>query len=182
MATTRYACLLRGVNVSGARKITMSALRSLCESLGHADVETYLQSGNIVVSTRAAQSKLGPALSEAIGKEFGHADVDVFVLSAADLETIIKKNPLARGRDPKWLHVTFLEKDVKPAAFEAIERDRYLPDEFAIGPRVIYLFCPNGQGRTKLNNAFFERKLGLRATTRNWQTTNNLWKLARGGV
>ena len=112
----------------------MTKLRELCVSLGHADVETYLQSGNILLSTRTAQSKLGPRLSEAICKEFGYTDVDVLVWTAADLEEIAKGNPfLARGCDPSHLHVTFLAKDVKPAAVEAIGMDRYLADEFAPG-------------------------------------------------
>lgn len=149
----------------------MTKLRELCVSLGHADVETYLQSGNILLSTRTAQSKLGPSLSGAICKEFGYTDVDVLVWTAAELEEIVKGNPyLARGCDPSHLHVTFLARDVKPAAVEAIGMDRYLADEFAPGTRAVYVYCPNGYGRTKLNNGFFERKLGVHATTRNWQT------------
>jgi len=170
---------LRGVNVSGARKVKMSQLQDLCVSLGHVDVETYLQSGNILLSTRTAQSKLGPSLSEAISKEFGYTDVDVVVRTATELEDIIKSNPfVARGCDPSQLYVTFLAKDIKPAAVETIGLDRFLPDEFAPGAKVVYVYCPTGYGRTKLNTGFFERKLGLHATARNWQTVNNLWEMA----
>jgi uncharacterized protein (DUF1697 family) len=176
---TRYACLLRGVNVSGARKVKMIQLRDLCVSIGYSDVETYLQSGNILLSTRTAQSKIGPSLSEAISKEFGYTDVDVVVRTSAELESIIKGNPfLARGCDPSQLYVTFFAKDVKPAAVEAIGLDRFLPDEFAPGTKAVYVYCPTGYGRTKLNTGFFERKLGMHATARNWQSVNKLWEMA----
>jgi uncharacterized protein (DUF1697 family) len=157
----------------------MAKLRDLCESLGHADVETYLQSGNILLSTRTAQFELGPSLSNAICTEFGYTDVDVFVWTATELEAIITRNPfLAMGRELSGLYVTFLEKDVKPAAVEAIGMDRYLPDKFAPGTRTVYVYCPNGYGRTKLDTGLFERKLGVHATTRNWRTTNRLWEMA----
>nr|ASV46886.1 hypothetical protein [uncultured bacterium] len=173
--------MLRAVNVSGQRKLKMTELRDLCASLGHADVETYLQSGNIILSTRVAQSKLGPSLSEAISREFGYDDVDVLVWTASELDALIKANPfLAKGCDPAKLHVTFLANEVARKAIEALGVDRYLPDEFAPGPKSVYVHCPNGYGRTKLNNAFFERKLDVPATTRNWQTVLNLCELAQG--
>lgn len=178
---TRYACLLRGVNVSGQRRVKMTELRNLCESLGCADVETYLQSGNVILDSRKAPSKLGQSLSEAIGKEFGHADIDVLVRTADELDALIRANPfLAGGCDPAKLHVTFLDADPAPAAVEAIGKDKYLPDAFAAGIKAVYVHCPNGYGNTKLNNAFFEKKLGARGTTRNWQTVNNLLRLVRG--
>jgi uncharacterized protein (DUF1697 family) len=176
---TRYACLLRGVNVSGARKVKMNELRDLCVALGHGDVETYLQSGNIVLTTGVAQSKLGRTLSDAIRKKFGYADVDVMVWNAAELKAIIKRNPfVARGCEPSHLHVTFFAEDVKPAAVRALGMDKFLPDEFAPGTKAVYVYCPNGYGRTKLNTGFFERKLASHATTRNWQSVNNLWQMA----
>jgi uncharacterized protein (DUF1697 family) len=178
---TRYASMLRAVNVSGQRKLKMTELRELCESLGHSDVETYLQSGNILLTTRMAQTKLGPSLSDAIAREFGYSDVDVLVWTAGELASLIQTNPfLARGCDPAKLHVTFLARDPGAVAIESIGTDRYIPDEFAAGKKAVYVYCPNGYGRTKLNNAFFERKLDVPATTRNWQTVSNLYALTRG--
>lgn len=177
---SRYACLLRAVNVTGRRQVKMSELRDLCVSLGCSDVETYLQSGNVIVSTRKARSKLGAAISEEIGRVFGHADVDVLVWTADELGALIEANPfLAKGCDPAKLHATFLDRDPAPAAVEAMGKNGYLPDEFALGARVVYVHCPNGYGRTKINNAFFEKKLGVRATTRNWNTVSSLRDLAR---
>jgi len=177
---TRYACMLRAVNVSGQRKVKMAELRDLCVSLGCSDVETYLQSGNLILGSKKAPSKLGPALSEAICREFGHTDVDVLVRTADELAALISESPfVARGCDPSKLHVTFLTEDPAPAVVQALGADAYLPDELARGAGAVHVHCPNGYGRTKLDNAFFERKLGVRATTRNWQTVNAIYDLAR---
>jgi uncharacterized protein (DUF1697 family) len=159
----------------------MTELRDLCVSLGCTEVETYLQSGNVIVNSRKAAAKLGPSLSEAIGKQFGHTDVDVLVRTGDELAALIQANPfLAKGCDPAKLHVTFLDADPAAAAMGAIGKDKYLPDEFAAGLEAVYVHCPDGYGNTKLNNAFFEKKLGVRGTTRNWQTVNNLLRLVRG--
>jgi uncharacterized protein (DUF1697 family) len=177
---SRYACLLRGVNVSGARPVKMDALRARCEAMGHTDVATYLQSGNVVLSSRAAPSELGTMLSDAIRAEFGHADLDVLVWTADALERLVRDNPfVALGREPAALHVTLLATEVDAAAVEAIGPDRFLPDEFAPGDGAVYVHCPNGYGRTKLTNALFERKLGVRATTRNWRTIARLCQMTR---
>jgi len=175
---TRFACMLRAVNVGGQRKLKMTELQKMCVSLGCTDVETYLQSGNVVVSSKLSPGKLGASLSERIGMEFGYRDVEVMVWTAAELSALIRANPfMARGCEPAKLHVTFLGKDVPVSAVQPIGSGGYLPDEFAPGTKAVYVHCPAGYGRTKLNNGFFERKLGVSATTRNWQTVNNLYEL-----
>ncbi len=176
----RFACLLRGINVTGKRKIKMTELVNLCSSLGFLNIKTYLQSGNIVLCTDTPQAKLGPLLSEAIDQSFGYPDVDVIVRSVAQFAAIVDGNPFVdRGADPKSLYVTFISKKAGPGALATIDATAYRPDEFAPGPSplAVYVHCPNGYGRTKLSNQFFERKLGLSATTRNWQTTNRLYAL-----
>lgn len=176
---TRHACMLRAVNVSGQRPLKMSALRALCISLGCSDVETYLQSGNVIAASRQPPAKLGASISTAIAKEFGYDNVDVLVWTAAELSALVRASPfLARGASPSELYVTFLAKKVKASDIQALGTERYLPDEFAPGAKAIYVHCLNGYGRTKLNNSFFERKLGVRATTRNWQTVTKLCELA----
>jgi uncharacterized protein (DUF1697 family) len=177
----RYACMLRAVNVSGARKLKMTELRDLCVALGFSDVTTYLQSGNVVLATNEPQARIGPTLSAAIGREFGYGDVTVLAWTAAELRALIAANPfVARGCAPAKLHVTFLAAGPAPAALSRLDAARYLPDELAAGKRAVYVHCPNGYGRTKLNNSFFERTLGFPATTRNWNTTTRLFELARG--
>jgi len=175
---TRYACMLRGINVGGQRKVAMKELIDLCLSLGYTGVESYLQSGNIVLNTEQDASALESALQQAICREFAYADVDVLARSAADLQAVLNALPERwKSCDKAALHFTFTK--TVPAA--SISDDAsFLPDEFCIGNRVVYIHCPNGYGKTKLNNSFFERKLKLRATTRNWNTTNKLYDLTRG--
>jgi uncharacterized protein (DUF1697 family) len=167
--------MLRGINVSGRRPVKMASLQEVCTSLGFADVETYLQSGNIVLRTDRPQQSLPEVLSKAIAASFGHDDVHVVVLSATELRRIVDANVfIERGCDPAKLHVTFFAGAFDDAVLPSLPRNAYLPDEFEGGNKVVYLHCPNGYGRTKLNNAFFERKMKRVATTRNWSTTLKL--------
>jgi uncharacterized protein (DUF1697 family) len=178
-----YVSLLRAVNVGG-RKLAMTDLRALFQRLGHDDVVTYVQSGN-VVSRAAARSAAAVerAVHEAIAEELG-LDVDVLVRTANELRTVHDRNPFLRGPGsapaPKALHVTFLAS--RPAAARVRELDdrAFAPDEFRVDGREVFVLCPNGYGRTKITNAWFERKLGVAATTRNWATVTKLVELAGG--
>lgn len=176
---TRYACMLRGVNVSGQRKLTMKELVALCQSLGFTNVVSYLQSGNLVLDSKLDAAKLEKKLEDTIGSEFGYADVDVLVRTEQQLLATLESLPAEwKEHDTATLHFTFTKT---PIGTTAAHGD-FLPDEFAAGERVVYVHCPNGYGRTKLNNSYFERILKLRATTRNWNTTNKLYELTRTDV
>ena len=92
---------------------------------------------------------------------------------------MLDANPLLRdGKDPKSLHVTFLATAPAKHAVGALDGDAFSPDEFRVHGQEVYLSCPNGYGRTKINNSWFERKLGVGATTRNWKTVTQLVALA----
>jgi uncharacterized protein (DUF1697 family) len=173
--------LLRGINVSGHNSMKMADLRGLVEALGHRDVETYLQSGNVVFTARSgAASAIGRAIEKRIAKELG-LDVNVLVRTKGELAKIASVNPLAkRGVDVAHLHLTFLGERPAAARVSAIDPKRFVPDTFAFARREVYLCCPKGYGRTKLNNAFFERALATDATTRNWKTVNALLAMAGG--
>ena len=174
-----YVCMLRGVNVSGQRRVDMKALKRLVEALGHADVTTYIQSGNVVLrAAKGTPSTLARAIEEGISRDLG-VDARALVRTAEELADVIDANPfLQTDADPAKLHVTFLAdepdanrlRDVDPGAFE--------PDQFHVRGREIYLHCPGGYGRTKLNNAFWERRTSQAATTRNWKTATKLLELA----
>ena len=177
-----YIALLRGINVSGHRPVKMDRLRELLDALGHTDVSTYLQSGNVVFHTqRRTPGELASTIGRRIAKDLG-LDVAVIVRTKQELAKVVGGNPFAtRGVDAAHLHVTFLRERPTTAIVRAVEPASYLPDTFAIAGREVYLRCPNGYGRTKLNNAFFERTLGTTATTRNWKTVTALLDLAGGG-
>jgi uncharacterized protein (DUF1697 family) len=174
-----YASVLRAVNVGGARSVKMAELRRVYESLGLRNVESYVQSGNVVFSSDSDdRARVAQEIASAVADTFGLEDVDILIRTRTDLEQLVRDNPfLDQGVDPSTLHVTFLAATPSPARLADVDASAYAPDAFAPGPEAVYLHCPNGYGRTKLNNAFFERALGVRATTRNWRTVNKLLDL-----
>jgi uncharacterized protein (DUF1697 family) len=176
---TTYVALLRGINVSGKNKVKMEDLRAIVGSLGCERVQTYIQSGNVVFdsSTRSA-AKVSDEISGAITRELA-LDVTVLVRTAADLTTVLATSPLDRnGVDTTKLHVTFLASTPPAAKLRALADVDASPDALAVVGREVYVHCPNGYGRTKLNNTFFEKRLGVGATTRNWRTVQTLAALA----
>ncbi len=167
-----YLALLRGVNVSGQKSIRMPELRDSFLAMGCRDVQTYLQSGNIVFrSDGSHEATLAVRIQARIAQDFGH-NVPVLVLSAKGLAHIADSNPLwpRTGADASLFHCTFLFEPVSAAVFVALNLPTG-PDERALLlGNAILMHCPHGYGKTKLNNAFFERSLDVPATTRNWRT------------
>lgn len=175
-----YISILRGINVSGQKLIKMADLRLMFESLNLCNVRTYIQSGNVIFETSQAECReLAKTISAAILKTFGF-EVPVIVLEQETLTAISEHNSFVnnRGVDIAKLHVTFLSGEPQGSLKETIDPDGYLPDEFYIEGPAVFLHCPNGYGNTKLNNNFFEKKLKLQATTRNWRTLLELVKLS----
>jgi uncharacterized protein (DUF1697 family) len=175
-----YIAILRGINVSGKRIIKMDALKEMLTELNFENVRTYIQSGNIVFEAKKINSnQLEKILSEEMKKQFGF-DVPVIVLDIDELKSIITKNPFINNKknDSAHLYITFLNEEPVKAIAAKIPVTDYLPDEFSVFGKAVYLHCPNGYGNTKLNNTFFENKLKVSATTRNWKTTCQLLKIA----
>ncbi len=164
---TTYIALLRGVNVGG-RKLPMADLRATLATLGHTDVRTYIQSGNVVFSAKAVKDRGRSAIEQAITRDSG-LEVTVLVRTPAELSSVLERNPF--GADA---YVTFLDSTPTAKQIAAIDPGQYAPDEFVVDGREVFVRCPNGYGRTKLNNTFFERKLATRATTRNYKTVKLL--------
>ncbi len=174
-----YVSLLRGINLGGQRKIKMEDLQALFVALGHSQVTTYIRSGNIIFKSSAnSPSKLARGIEERIARDLGLA-VTVLLRTSDELAQVVEDNPFIRqGTDPTKLYVTFLADAPDPAVVGQLEVQNRQPDEFRVLGREIYLHCPQGYGRTKLNNAFWERRLGTAATTRNWNTVTKLLELA----
>jgi uncharacterized protein (DUF1697 family) len=172
-----WVCLLRGINVGG-KKVAMKALKELLEGLGHEDVTTYIQSGNVVFGSDGGDAEaLSAAIEKAIGAQMG-LDVTVLLRSPAELAAVVAANPFPGVEDR--LHVTFLAEEPARSKVDAVDPDGYPPDAFAVVGREVYLHCPDGYGRSKLGNSFWERKLGVAATTRNWRTVTKLLEMASG--
>jgi len=171
-----FVALLRGINVSGHNPIAMKDLRAMFLALPAEDVTTYLQSGNVVFQAPTTDpSRLGRDIGELIKSHFG-LDVMVVVRPGEDLARVAAGNPFPTEDQ---LHVTFLAQSPDPARMAALAPPPGT-DSFHLGLQEVYLSCPNGYGRTKLNNAFFEKRLAVTATTRNWRTVTTLAEMARG--
>ncbi|MFC5213417.1 DUF1697 domain-containing protein [Streptomyces coerulescens] len=175
--TTTYAALLRGINVGGSRKVPMAELRTLLTALGHDGVRTHLQSGQAVFTAdHGDEESLAAELASAIEKHFGFT-VDVIVRDHAYLKAIADNCPYpAAELEPKQLHVTYFSAPVDPDRFAEIDRVAHLPEEFRLGDRALYLYAPNGLGRSKLAEILSRPRLnkGLIATSRNWNTVVKL--------
>ena len=178
---TTYISLLRGINVSGQKKIKMAGLVSLYEALGLKKVRTYVQSGNVIFDSAAGGArKLSQKIEEEIQKVFGFS-VTVLIRTAAELQDVAENNLFLKKKatDITKLHVTFLSEKPDKAALKQLETIETGGDAFEVAEKHIYLYCPNGYGRTKLSNTFFEKKLKVAATTRNWNTVTALLEMAK---
>jgi uncharacterized protein (DUF1697 family) len=177
---TTYAALLRGINVGGSKKIPMADLRALIEGLGHDDVRTYLQSGQAVFAAdHGDEESLAAGLTRAIEKQYGFP-VDVIVRDHTYLKAVADACPFpAADLEAKQLHVTYFSAPVDEARFAEVDRDAHLPEEFRLGDRALYLYAPDGLGRSKLADVLSRPRLtkGLIATTRNWNTVLKLVEL-----
>ncbi len=176
-----YVAMLRGINLGGKNTIKMTELVKTFESMGFQDVKTYIQSGNVVFKAESLNRiKLEAQIHSQISEDFG-LDVPVLVLESMVLEEIRNENPFVERDDIDLtkLHVTFLEIEPDKVKVAAINPEKYLPDEFMVKGKTVYLHCPVAYGTTKLNNGFFENKLKVKATTRNWNTVNKLVEMTR---
>ena len=171
-----YVAMLRGINVSGQKIIKMQNLRDSFEALGFRRVRTYLQSGNVIFETVNASSKnLSKRIEEKISSEFGFS-VPLVLRTSSEMTQIVDDNSFLneKGTDDSKLHVTFLSALPPKGALKRLEGLNALPDRFFIKGREVYLYCPDGYGRTKLSNNTLEKLLSLEATTRNWRTVSAL--------
>jgi len=176
---TRQIALLRGINVGGQKKVPMARLRELMEGLGYEDVSTYVQSGNVVFSSpKKASSVLAAEIENALEAEFGF-DVSVLVRSRDELAAVVKANPLKSvAKDRARYHVLFLSGKVAAKRLDTIEPKDFEPQRFVVAEREIYMWTPDGIGRSKLAQALSDKRLGVTVTGRNWRTVEKLLALA----
>lgn len=169
-----YVALLRGINVGGKRSLPMATLRAAVEEAGATNVQTYIQSGNVVLAhaSRAAR-KLTAQLETAIADAAGF-DVPVVLRTAAEWGAVIERNPFA-GEAEDHLHCGFLP--AAPAGFD-FDLGRFAPERCALVDRELYLYLPSGIGSSKLATMLFRQRALAAATARNWRTVLKLQDLA----
>ncbi|MDX8381866.1 MAG: DUF1697 domain-containing protein [Ghiorsea sp.] len=160
--------MLRGINIAGPKKIKMVDLRALFEDLGFKDVQTYIQSGNVVFS--ANHSLNHKALIEsAIHKQYGF-EVPTLLLTAEEIDNIVESNPFGEvdlDTEASKILATMLSDTPSSEAMSSVLAYKHESETCLLRDNVVYLKCPNGYGNTKLSNAFLEKKLNVVATTRN---------------
>ncbi len=170
-----YISLLRGINVSGQKMIKMDELKKLYEFLGFQNVKTYIQSGNVIFeSDEKDASKLQEIIEKKIEEIFGF-DVRVFIRTPEELKRVIDQNPFP-GENKGW-YVIFCSASCVGLPLEELQKAKADSEQFSISENGIYLLFPEGVGRTKLSNNFFEKKLKISGTMRNWNTVNKLLEI-----
>jgi uncharacterized protein (DUF1697 family) len=172
--------MLRGVNLGSYQKISMAALRTLCGSLGMQDVQTYIQSGNLVFREDGEDPvKLALRLENAIETSFGFRPA-VIVRTAAELRKVIAKNPFAgrTGIEPNRLLVVFMDSAPTKQARDQLLSLPCEPEELRINGREVYIYYPLGMAHPKVSLVKIEKTLQCASTGRNWNTVNKLLAMA----
>ena len=173
--TVVHAALLRGINVGGKNKVSMGPLAEVFTGAGCAEVQTYIQSGNVVFLAAPASAKRMPSLvSQRIRERFGF-EVPVVIRTAEELGRVASNNPFLRsGVDTSSLSVGFLADAPDARRIAALDPNRSAGDAFQVVGRHVYLHLPNGVARTKLTNRYFDAALATVSTFRNWRTVLKL--------
>lgn len=177
--TTTYVALLRGINVGGKNKLSMQTLRDLLAGMGGTEVRTHLQSGNAVFTHQDADpDRLAADLERCITEELG-LTIKCLVRTAADLRRVVDANPFdMTGVNGSRFLVTFLSGPVPLDKLAALDPAQYAPDEIRPGEREIYGHFPDTIRDSKLAAFLIDRRLGMTASARNWNTVTKLLELS----
>jgi uncharacterized protein (DUF1697 family) len=174
----RHIVLLRGINIGPRNRIAMPDLRDALAEAGFDDVQTYVQSGNVVLSSTASPTRVAETCRKEIMRRF-KLEIAVVVRTRSDLEKVVKRNPLGDvADDPKRYQVSFLEGKLDRTAAERVKAAVVEPEQVVILGREIYAWHPKGVARSKLWTLLAGKGLGVTATARNWTTVTKLLELA----
>jgi uncharacterized protein (DUF1697 family) len=168
-----YIVLLRGINVSGKNKLPMADLRQILSRLGFQNLQTYIQSGNIILESTLEKEEICKKIKDAILEKFGY-DVPVIARTIPEWKKAIENYPFSKENE-KIVAFSFLNQNTKETVLEI---NNLGEDTYKIDKNVVYLYCSSGFGKTKLTNNNIEKKLNVTATTRNLRTTLKLLELA----
>jgi uncharacterized protein (DUF1697 family) len=174
----RHVVLLRGINIGSRNRIAMPKLREALEEAGFDDVQTYLQSGNVVLTSTTKPESVARKCEKLIAERFGF-DVAVVVRSRAELARVVKRNPLAKvAKDPKRYQVTFLAKKLDPKIVRELKEAAADSEQVVVSGREVYAWHPRTIARSRLWNRLAGKGLDVTATSRNWTTVEALLELA----
>ena len=178
---TQYIAFLRGINVGGHRKIKMEDLKKVHHAIGHENVITYLQSGNVIFQSPQPINRLDlvTTLETSYQEAFGFT-TDVILRTPDELQNIVGNNPIAleEGKEEKFLHAVMLSavpQSENISTFNTYDGE----EEVQLIDNNLYIYYTNGSARSKLTLTFIEKTLKVKGTARNWNTINNLIRLSK---
>lgn len=173
-----YIALFRGINVGGHNKLPMKELRALLASLGHQNVDSYIQTGNVIFQTeKSDKKKIAGDISTGVENKYGFKP-NVLLLELEELEKAITSNPFPDAvEQPKSLHLMFLAAPPSHPDLESLVEIKKDSERFELKDKVFYLHTPDGFGRSKLAGKT-EKALGVSMTGRNWRTIQKIAEMA----
>jgi uncharacterized protein (DUF1697 family) len=176
--STSYLALLRAINVGGKNKLPMKELVEIFAKAGCSNLQTYIQSGNVVFCAAPGELPRLPGLIRGrIAERFG-IQVPVVMRTAEQMRKIVRNNPfLKAGVSESELHVLFLADLPDRRRVESLDPQRSPPDEFVVRGQEVYLRLKNGAAESKLTNSYFDSKLATTSTGRNWRTVTKLLEM-----
>lgn len=177
-ALKTYIVLLRGVMPTGKNRVPMARLREVLAAAGYQNVRTYIASGNALVDSSSKPREIEKHVHDLIKKHIG-PELTVVVRTGAELQKVLDNNPFTKGYDVSRVFFTLFASAPAAALVKALTAQDFGDEEFVITKQAAYLYIPGNAGRSKLNNAFLERKLGVTMTARNFNTTTKLIELSQ---
>jgi uncharacterized protein (DUF1697 family) len=167
--------------MAGHNQIKMDDLAILMKKTGFKDAETYIQSGNVIFSgpDNLTTIEIASKIEEAINRTYGHT-ISAIVRTEKEMREAVSVNPFLSEKDfdPAKMAVLFLTEKPSADQITKVANVDYPPDKFQISGSEIFIYCPNGFGRTKLYTNFFENKMKVTGTARNWKTVNTILEIA----
>ncbi|MEA2311970.1 MAG: hypothetical protein QOE28_1938 [Solirubrobacteraceae bacterium] len=174
----RQIALLRGINLGSRNRVSMPDLRAWLERDGYGEVRTLVQSGNIVLETGKQPATVERELCKLLADELG-LDVPVVVRTRDELEDVIERNPFPHAVEhPKQFQISFLSGEPSAEVVTMLADGDFAPEEVAVSGREVYAWHPEGIQRSPLSKQLTDKKLGVTATARNWNTVTKLLELA----
>jgi uncharacterized protein (DUF1697 family) len=168
-----FITFLRGINMTGHNSVKMTDLTLLYKNLGFTDAVTYIQSGNVIFTgyNNLTAPEIALMIEKAILERFNFI-IPVMIRTVEEIRSFMSLNPFLYedNFDPSKMAVILLYEKATEQQIQKVAYIDYPPDKFKIEGKEIFLYCPNGFGRTKIYTNFFEKKMGVTGTARNWKT------------
>ena len=173
-----YLAFLKGINVGGHHKILMKDLRDLLNNLGFKDVKTYIQSGNVIFKTEIKdKTVVEKQITTAIKNKYNY-NIQVIVKQPKEVQAILDNSPFIQEKTQES-YFFILKNSPSEKSIDQMQSISYPNEEFFVTSKVVYLYCNAGYGRAKCNNTFFEKKLNVIATARNYKTINKVLEISK---